>query len=82
MNAEELWLYIVCVKSAYYYFVESHILKAVQKMYHCASLHLVKPLLLVGVVGLKRAFQSDCFLFACNQLKFQKQGGWPAVSEI
>lgn len=46
------------------------------------SLHLVRPLLLVGVVDLQRAFQSDCFLFACNQLKFQKQGGWPAVSEI
>lgn len=75
-------VHCVCVKSTYYYYGESHILKAVQKMYHCASLHLLKPLLLVGVVDLQRAFQSDCFLFASNQLKFQKQGGWPAVSEI
>ena len=43
-------------------------------MYHCSSRHLVKPLLLVSVVDLQRTFQSDCFLFACNELKFQVQG--------
>jgi len=31
VNAEKLWLYIVCVKSPYYCYVESHILKAVLK---------------------------------------------------
>ena len=56
-------------------------LKQYKRMYHCASCHSVKPLLLVDLVDLQRAFQSCC-LFACNQLKFKKKGGWPAVSDI